>query len=41
MSEEDKKKLKDYQKNYCEAKTCFTNANVSVKSVLQIYILKG
>ena len=32
MFEEDKKKLKEYRKNYREAKkTCFTNANVSVK----------
>ena len=31
MSEENKKKLKEYQKRYREAKRHFTNANVSVK----------
>ena len=32
MFEGDKKKLKEYRKNYREAKkTCFTNANMSVK----------
>ena len=37
MSEEDKKKLKEYQKNYCEAKKhASQNANM-----LQIHILKG
>ena len=32
MFEENKKRLKEYQKNYREGKkTCFTNANMSVK----------
>ena len=38
MSEEDKKKLKEDQKNYREAKKkCFTNANVSVKMDYKIF----
>ena len=41
MSEEDKKKLKEYQNNYREAKkNASQNANILVK-YLQIYISKG
>ena len=42
MSEENKKKLKEYQKNYREAKkTCFTNANMSVKCVANIFFVRS
>ena len=31
MSEENKRRLKEYQKNYHEAKKHFTNANMPIK----------
>ena len=38
MSEENKKKLKEYQKNYREAKKMLHNCKCVSKSLLQIYI---
>ena len=45
MSEEDKKKLKEYQKNYCEAKTHASRAKkckrVSKKCITNIYFFRS
>ena len=38
MSEENKKKLKEYQKNYRKAKKHASKCKHASKSVLQIYI---
>ena len=38
MSEEDKKKLKEYRKNYREAKKMLHKCKRVSKNVLQIYI---
>ena len=40
MSEENKKRLKEYQKNYCEAKKRLTNANMSIKICHKIAIAR-
>ena len=40
MSEENKKRLKEYQENYCEAKKHLTNANMSIKICHKIAIAR-